>query len=113
MKCSIAIFNYQTNSKNKNKNSRYTDRITLIVDELIKFVKLKEYISYKKPEFALYLINQTINLQIEYCNSNDFLIKLNEINDLLQGNSFINSPIDLNEIFVEAYFFNLENLKKN
>lgn len=82
--------------------TRITDRISLILDELIKFVKLKEYISQKKPEFTLYLINQKLIQQIELCNSNDFLLKLNEINDLLQGHSFRNEPIQLNEIFIEA-----------
>lgn len=72
------------------------------MEELNKFVKLKDHISYIKPEFSLYLINQKLIQQIEFCNSNDFLIRLNEILDMLHGQSFKNNPIDLIEIFLEA-----------
>lgn len=102
MKCSIEIFYNQMDSKNICKIFRFTDRITLILDELNKFIKLKEYISSKKPEFSLYLINQKLIKKIEFCSSNDFSIRINEISDLLQGQTFKNDPIELNEIFIEA-----------
>jgi len=63
---------------------------------------LKDYISYNKPEFSLYLINQKLFLQIEFINSDNFLIKLNEISENIKGISFRNDPIMLNEIFYEA-----------
>ncbi len=104
MKCSAEIFNCLTISKKIDKLiNRITDRISLILDQLQIFVKLKDYISYKKPEFCLYLINEKIIQHIEFCNLNDFLIRLNEINDILQGSSFRKEPVQLNEIFVEAY----------
>lgn len=70
---------------------------------MTKFVKLKDFIASKKPEFALYLLNGRLFQQIEFCNYSEFTARINEVHDWMKGKTFKSDPIDINEIFQESY----------
>jgi len=88
----------------KTLNNERLHRLEMIFEEIVTFVKLKDYISVRSPDFALYTYSESLKKEIDFMKISEFISNLNKVKYNLKtyiyfGKSFI----DVASIFSEAF----------
>jgi hypothetical protein len=88
----------------KTINNERIHRLEMIFEEIVTFVKLKDYISIKSPEFALYTYSDCLKKEIDFMKISEFISNLNQVKYNLKTYIYFGkSIVDLSHIFSEAF----------
>ena len=87
----------------KTHNNEKIIRIDMIFEEIIAFCKLKDFISSKATEFALYTYSDDLKIEIDFLPMKEFISKINQVKHNLKTHIYFGkSIIDLAKIFAES-----------
>lgn len=74
----------------------------MIIEQIIKFVRLKDFISIRKNEFSLLINNGKLYKEIEFSLHVDFISKVKDFQENFYPKNIKKDLLDMNDLFAQS-----------